>query len=105
MGNTNYSCSMHCEGDKTYDQPGDCPVCGMHLAPVGSKGAHGEHGHASASHEHAHSGHDHAHEMKESAHSSMASDSGKYSCSMHCEGDKAYDQPGDCPVCGEHLTK
>jgi Cu2+-exporting ATPase len=22
---------MHCEGDKTYDKPGDCPVCGMHL--------------------------------------------------------------------------
>ena len=22
---------MHCEGDKTYDQPGDCPVCGMDL--------------------------------------------------------------------------
>jgi Cu2+-exporting ATPase len=26
-----YYCPMHCEGDKTYDQPGDCPVCGMHL--------------------------------------------------------------------------
>jgi len=22
---------MRCEGDKTYDHPGDCPVCGMHL--------------------------------------------------------------------------
>jgi len=22
---------MRCEGDKTYDEPGDCPVCGMHL--------------------------------------------------------------------------
>jgi len=22
---------MHCEGDKTYDKPGDCPECGMHL--------------------------------------------------------------------------
>ncbi|WP_353848573.1 HAD-IC family P-type ATPase, partial [Altibacter sp.] len=22
---------MHCEGDKTYDKPGDCPVCGMDL--------------------------------------------------------------------------
>lgn len=29
-----YYCSMHCEGDKTYDQPGDCPSCGMHLVPV-----------------------------------------------------------------------
>ena len=24
-------CPMHCEGEKTYDQPGDCPVCGMDL--------------------------------------------------------------------------
>ena len=22
---------MHCEGDKTYDKSGDCPVCGMDL--------------------------------------------------------------------------
>ncbi len=26
-----YYCPMHCEGDKTYDQPEDCPVCGMDL--------------------------------------------------------------------------
>ena len=26
-----YICPMHCEGEKTYDKPGDCPVCGMHL--------------------------------------------------------------------------
>ena len=26
-----YYCPMHCEGDKTYDKPSDCPVCGMHL--------------------------------------------------------------------------
>jgi Cu2+-exporting ATPase len=26
-----FFCPMHCEGDKTYDQPGDCPVCGMDL--------------------------------------------------------------------------
>ncbi|GMT44961.1 MAG: copper-translocating P-type ATPase [bacterium] len=103
--NTNYSCSMHCEGDKTYDQPGDCPVCGMHLVPVGSKGAHGEHSHASASHGHAHSEHDHTHEMKEPAHSPMASGSGKYYCSMQCEGDKTYEQPGECPICGMHLIE
>lgn len=28
---SNYSCPMQCEGNKTYNQPGDCPVCGMHL--------------------------------------------------------------------------
>jgi len=26
-----FYCPMHCEGDKTYDHPGDCPICGMHL--------------------------------------------------------------------------
>lgn len=26
-----YYCPMHCEGDKTYDEPGNCPVCGMNL--------------------------------------------------------------------------
>lgn len=26
-----YYCPMHCEVEKTYDKPGDCPVCGMDL--------------------------------------------------------------------------
>lgn len=26
-----YYCPMHCEDDKTYDKPGNCPVCGMNL--------------------------------------------------------------------------
>ena len=30
-GNGVFYCPMHCEGSKTYDKPGDCPVCGMHL--------------------------------------------------------------------------
>ncbi len=30
---------------------------------------------------------------------------GKYYCPMLCEGDKQYDQPGDCPKCGMHLVK
>ncbi|MEQ8926216.1 MAG: heavy metal translocating P-type ATPase, partial [Fulvivirga sp.] len=30
-GNGVFYCPMHCEGDKTYDEPGDCPVCGMDL--------------------------------------------------------------------------
>ena len=30
-GTGTYYCPMQCEGDKTYDQPGDCPVCGMDL--------------------------------------------------------------------------
>ncbi len=30
-GNGKYYCPMHCEGEKLYDKPGDCPVCGMDL--------------------------------------------------------------------------
>ncbi len=29
-----YYCPMHCEGDKIYDKPGSCPVCGMNLEKV-----------------------------------------------------------------------
>lgn len=29
-----YYCPMQCEGDKTYDQDGDCPVCGMDLVSM-----------------------------------------------------------------------
>lgn len=29
-----YYCPMRCEGDKTYDEPGKCPVCGMFLEPL-----------------------------------------------------------------------
>jgi hypothetical protein len=31
---TVYQCPMKCEGDKTYDNPGICPVCNMRLMPV-----------------------------------------------------------------------
>ncbi|WP_228851253.1 heavy metal translocating P-type ATPase [Aegicerativicinus sediminis] len=31
QGESVYYCPMRCEGDKTYDKPGDCPVCGMDL--------------------------------------------------------------------------
>ncbi|NER10870.1 Cu2+-exporting ATPase [Muriicola jejuensis] len=30
-GSGTFYCPMRCEGDKTYDSPGDCPVCGMDL--------------------------------------------------------------------------
>jgi Cu2+-exporting ATPase len=30
-GNGIFYCPMHCEGDKTYDEAGRCPVCGMDL--------------------------------------------------------------------------
>lgn len=36
--NAVYYCPMHCEGDKTYDKAGDCPICGMDLVPAPSAG-------------------------------------------------------------------
>lgn len=30
-GTGTFYCPMHCEGEKTYDKPGDCTVCGMDL--------------------------------------------------------------------------
>ncbi|MDX5585440.1 MAG: heavy metal translocating P-type ATPase [Aureibaculum sp.] len=30
-GKGTFYCPMHCEGEKTYDKAGDCPVCGMDL--------------------------------------------------------------------------
>ncbi|MEO7292770.1 MAG: heavy metal translocating P-type ATPase, partial [Ginsengibacter sp.] len=83
-----YYCPMHCEGDKTYDKPGDCPVCGMHLV----KQISGENKEIKKTHEN--------HVTKTSGNTG-----GAYYCPMHCEGDKTYDKPGDCPVCGMSLEK
>ena len=80
-----FYCPMHCEGDKTYDHPGDCPVCGMHLVEqVG--GVQQQH-------------HHHEETPKK------VKGNGVFYCPMHCEGDKTYDHPGDCPVCGMHLVE
>ena len=95
-----YSCPMKCEGEKVYEQPGDCPVCNMHLVPFDDQ-MNSDHGtgykHVEQSshenHQHNHSGHSHT------------NSTGKYYCPMRCEGDKMYEEPGDCPVCGMHLKK
>ncbi|SNR53506.1 Cu2+-exporting ATPase [Maribacter sedimenticola] len=39
-GNGVFYCPMHCEGDKTYTEPGDCPVCGMDLVEEASASIH-----------------------------------------------------------------
>ena len=31
QGTGTFYCPMQCEGDKTYPEPGDCPICGMDL--------------------------------------------------------------------------
>ncbi|MEX2427541.1 MAG: copper-translocating P-type ATPase [Bacteroidales bacterium] len=45
---------------------------------------------------------DHKHDER---HSHETKSEGNYYCPMHCEGDKVYGKPGDCPVCGMHLNK
>jgi vacuolar-type H+-ATPase subunit H len=37
MAKATYQCPMKCEGDKTYDAPGQCPVCKMDLKEVEGK--------------------------------------------------------------------
>ncbi len=88
-GEGKYYCPMHCEGDKTYNKPGNCPVCGMHLVKQSSDGIK---------------------EIKQEVHQHPVSkisnnNKGKYYCPMHCEGDKTYQKPGSCPVCGMNLEK
>ncbi len=40
-----YQCPMKCEGDKTYDSPGQCPACKMDLTEVKAEGEAEEHEH------------------------------------------------------------
>jgi len=102
-----YYCPMYCEGDKTYDQPGDCPVCGMHLVAVDENydiekaKNHGDGKKPAMKGKHTHS--DKKVEIKSV--SPKQNNGAKYYCSMRCEGDKMYDEPGDCPVCGMHLIQ
>lgn len=38
-----YQCPMKCEGDKTYEKPGSCPVCKMDLEKVEDHSGHKGH--------------------------------------------------------------
>jgi len=87
-----YYCTMLCEGDKTYDKPGNCPVCKMKLVPK-----HAE-GHTNT--------HKHAHETEHQHHHEPVKDgNGVFYCPMHCEGEKTYNQAGSCPKCGMDLVE
>jgi Cu2+-exporting ATPase len=88
-------CPMFCEGDKIYDEKGDCPVCHMHLEKITEDLVKN-----STTHSHDHS-HHHHHETPKLT-DEMA---GKYYCPMYCEGDKTYDSNVGCPVCGMDLVK
>jgi Cu2+-exporting ATPase len=75
----------------------------MHLVPVDDENHnhhHGEH-----KHEDNHEQHHHDERKHDTGHKTHSGGSGKYYCPMHCEGEKTYDKPGDCPVCGMHLKK
>lgn len=157
-----YYCPMHCEGDKTYDKPGDCPVCGMHLVSAAKPSlktetykvfgmtCNGCRSHVEellnsvegvskatvnlekeeaivemdnnislqtlqktladdgGSYSISELGDEKAeakHKAKKEAEKAKNSGPGTYYCPMHCEGDKTYDKPGDCPVCGMDLVK
>lgn len=96
-----YYCPMYCEGDKTYNEPGRCPDCGMHLVEKKAGESNKEHQHHHAhGHHHKEHKHTHHHSIK-----STGKGNGVFYCPMQCEGDKTYDQPGDCPVCGMHLVE
>ena len=92
-----YYCPMFCEGDKTYDEKRDCPVCHMHLEEITEDLAKNSESH---SHSHTHN-HNHHHEAPKVT-DEMA---GRYYCPMYCEGDKTYDSNVGCPVCGMDLVK
>ncbi|HZY79892.1 MAG TPA: copper-translocating P-type ATPase [Cyclobacteriaceae bacterium] len=84
-----YYCPMHCEGDKTYSEPGNCPVCGMHLVKKGEEGKKLSP----------------LPMIRKTRKAPVAATGDQYYCPMLCEGDKKYPEPGNCPVCGMHLVK
>ena len=97
-------CPMFCEGDKVYDEKGECPVCHMDLEPITeelAQKAASQHHHSNSHHHHAHDHNSHNHEAPKVT-DDMA---GRYYCPMYCEGDKTYDSNVGCPVCGMDLVK
>ncbi|MFZ6050800.1 copper-transporting P-type ATPase [Halocola ammonii] len=91
-----YYCPMLCEGDKKYDKPGDCPVCGMDLVQEEVASQSPAQGSCCSSH---------STNRKKPHPAKNQNNTGDYYCPMLCEGDKRYDKPGDCPVCGMDLVK
>jgi len=92
---TTYYCPMKCEGDKVYKETGDCPVCHMHLVPVGQ---------SEKEHHHGDHHYDKSQEHREHYKHGVATHAGAYYCPMRCEGDKTYTKAGSCPVCGMDLV-
>lgn len=94
-----YACPMHCEGDKAYPKPGDCPVCNMHLVEVKKSDKENPVSPKTVKVEEVN------HHHPALPLNKQAPNQDKYYCFMRCEGDKTYAKPGECPVCGMHLNK
>ena len=75
-----YTCPMHPEIIK--DEPGDCPLCGMHLVPLKAAGISVETDSIPAT----------------INPGKMKMGKQQYTCSMHPKVIK--DEPGKCPYCG-----
>lgn len=61
--------------------------------------------HRSEAHNHHHHN-EHSHKpVQEEKKEHYQPEKGKYYCPMHCEGDKLYERPGNCPICGMNLEK
>ncbi|HET8838503.1 MAG TPA: heavy metal translocating P-type ATPase, partial [Flavobacteriaceae bacterium] len=45
------------------------------------------------------------HQIKKEEKRAKQTSSGTFYCPMHCEGEKTYNKPGDCPVCGMDLVE
>jgi len=107
---------MKCDEGKVYDQSGKCITCGMDLVLITSEtnSEHHLHKHNTSKDEHKHDN-----EVEKTCQCSFyeaelgkpvfiaqpESNEKSFICPMRCEGEKTYNKPGDCPVCGMHLTE
>ena len=106
MTKEQYICPMRCEGEKVYDEPGDCPVCNMHLVPSGDEAMEmtGGTGMKPVSHNghEPHAGHGSYGDQETQRKPPAGTGRGIYYCPMHPE--VRQEGPGSCPKCGMNLV-
>jgi len=105
-----YTCPMH--PNIVANEPGNCPICGMHLVKIAQdkSGESTEQDHAGHAHEHF------AHEQVDQSRAALEhvlvaaepaatadKSADKYTCPMHPA--IVTNEPGNCPICGMHLVK